>query len=204
MALFRLTSETLVRPFIQGEGLVLRPPRNSDYAGWATVRAESRAFLTPWEPSWSEEELSRGAFRLRVKRAAEEIASDQAYPLLVFDADTGVVMGGVTIGLIRRGVAQACTLGYWIGEAYARRGIMSQAVRMVAAFAFEDLALRRIEAACLPTNIASQRLLLSCGFTQEGYARQYLRINGHWSDHILFARLAGDEVGAGKGTTRSI
>lgn len=192
MVLFRLTSDSLVRPVIRAEGLVLRPPRIGDYAAWAMVRAQSRAFLTPWEPSWNEDELSRAAFKLRVKRAAEEIRADLAYPLLVFSAGEEQLMGGVTLGLIRRGVAQMCTLGYWIGEPFARQGHMSKAVRLAVQFAIDDLGLRRIEAACLPTNIASQRLLEKTGFVREGYARQYLRINGLWADHLLYARLAND------------
>lgn len=192
MVLFRLTSDSLVRPVIRAEGLVLRPPRIGDYAQWAMVRARSRAFLTPWEPSWSEDELTRAAFKARVKRATEEIRGDLAYPLLVFSAGEEHLMGAVTLGLIRRGVAQMCTLGYWIGEPFARQGHMTRAVRLAVQFAFDDLGLRRIEAACLPANMASQRLLEKNGFTREGYARQYLRINGHWADHLLYARLASD------------
>jgi [ribosomal protein S5]-alanine N-acetyltransferase len=192
MVLFRLTSDSLVRPVIRAEGLVLRPPRIADYAAWAMVRAQSRVFLTPWEPSWSEDELSRAAFKVRVKRASEEIRGDLAYPLLVFSAGEEQLMGAVTIGLIRRGVAQMCTLGYWIGEPFARQGHMSKAVRLAVQFAIDDLGLRRVEAACLPANLASQRLLEKTGFVREGYARQYLRINGQWADHLLYARLASD------------
>jgi [ribosomal protein S5]-alanine N-acetyltransferase len=194
MVLFRLTSDSLVRPVIRAEGLVLRPPRIGDYAAWAMVRAQSRAFLTPWEPSWSEDELSRAAFKVRVKRATEEIRADLAYPLLVFSTGEEQLMGGVTLGLIRRGVAQMCTLGYWIGEPFTRQGHMSKAVRLAVQFAIDDLGLRRIEAACLPANIASQRLLEKTGFVREGYARQYLRINGQWADHLLYARLANEAV----------
>lgn len=194
MVLFRLTSDSLIRPVIRAEGLVLRPPRIHDYAQWAMVRARSRAFLAPWEPSWSDDELTRPAFKTRVKRATEEIRGDLAYPLLVFSAGEEQLMGAVTIGLIRRGVAQMCTLGYWIGEPFARQGHMTRAVRLAVQFAVDDLGLRRIEAACLPTNIASQRLLERTGFVREGYARQYLRINGHWEDHLLYARLANDAL----------
>lgn len=192
MVLFRLNANTLTRPVIRAEGLVLRPPRNTDYAAWAMVRAQSRAFLTPWEPSWNEDELSRAAFRARVKRAGDEIAADLAYPLLIVRAQDDQLMGGITLGLVRRGVAQTCTLGYWIGEPFTRQGHMTRAVGMAMHYAFAELGLHRIEAACLPTNTASHRVLEKSGFTQEGFARQYLRINGHWSDHLLFARLASD------------
>lgn len=192
MVLFRLTSDLRSRPVIRGEGLLLRPPTNNDYASWAMVRAQSRGFLEPWEPLWDEDALSRAAFRARVKRANEEIRGDLAYPLLVLASGTEQVMGGLTLGLIRRGVAQACTMGYWIGEVFARQGHMSRAVELACRYAFDDLGLRRIEAACIPTNAASRRLLDKSGFTREGYARQYLRINGKWADHLLYARLASD------------
>src|SRR3546814_2952949 len=84
-------------------------------------------------------------------------------------------MGGVTISNVRRGVAQAASIGYWIGGRYARQGFMSEAVPAVVEFAFEELALHRVEAACPPSNDASRSPLLKGGFRQEGYARPYQR-----------------------------
>ena len=101
-------------------------------------------------------------------------------------------MGGVTLSNVRRGVAQAASVGYWIGERFARQGYMTEAVLAVVEFAFEELGLHRVEAACLPENDASRSLLLKVGFRQEGYARQYLRINGKWQDHLLFEMLRDD------------
>ena len=100
--------------------------------------------------------------------------------------------GGLTLANIRRGVAQAGSLGYWTGEPFARRGLMSGAVSALVPFAFSSLRLHRIEAACIPTNVASIRLLERSGFVREGYAREYLCINGIWQDHLLFARLKDD------------
>ena len=101
----------------------------------------------------------------------------------------GELLGGLTLGMVRRGVSQAATLGYWMGAEHAGRGTMTAAVRLAMSYAFETLRLRRIEAACVPTNAASRRVLERVGFRQEGYARQYLCINGSWQDHILFALL---------------
>ena len=103
-----------------------------------------------------------------------------------------MLVGGITLSNVRRGVAQAGNLGYWIGEPHARRGHMNAAVRALLPFAFGGLRLHRVEAACIPSNAASIRLLERNGFTREGYAREYLCINGIWQDHLLYARLKDD------------
>ena len=97
-----------------------------------------------------------------------------------------------TIGQIRRGVAQSATIGYWVGVNHAGQGYMSRALRAALAYCFSNLRLHRVEAACLPSNIASIRVLESAGFKREGLARSYLRINGRWQDHLLFAVLEND------------
>jgi ribosomal-protein-alanine N-acetyltransferase len=194
MALFRFSTEPPTRPLIRTQNLILRAPQAGDYAAWSLLRTESRDFLTPWEPTWNEDDLTRTSFRLRVKRAAREIAADEAYSLFVVDARTEALLGGLTLGLVRRGVAQACTLGYWMGERHAGKGHMSEAVRGALRFAFHDLALHRVEAACLPSNEPSRRLLERVGFQHEGLARAYLRINGLWADHLLYAALASDRL----------
>ena len=93
---------------------------------------------------------------------------------------------------IRRGVAQSGSLGYWIGQPFARQGYMTEALQGLIGFAFDDLGLHRIEAACLPSNQASRAVLEKIGFSEEGFARDYLRINGSWQDHALFAMLKND------------
>ncbi|MCB1473726.1 MAG: GNAT family N-acetyltransferase [Rhodobiaceae bacterium] len=179
-------------PVIYGERIRLRTPQLSDYAQWAELRARSRAFLTPWEPTWPADDLSRTAFRRRVRRYVQEVREDLAYPLFAFAEDTGELLGGVTLGNVRRGVTQSCAMGYWVGEPHARCGHMTRAVEAVLDFAFARLRLHRVEAACLPANRASIRLLEKSGFTQEGYARRYLCINGIWQDHLLYAMLHDD------------
>ncbi len=69
---------------------------------------------------------------------------------------------------------------------------MTDALKGIVAYAFDELGLHRLEAACLPTNIPSQRLLRRTGFTEEGFARAYLKINGRWEDHLLFAMVSTD------------
>ena len=192
MALFRSSSSADALPPIAGDGIVLRSPQMGDYPAWAALREGSRAFLTPWEPTWPADDLSRSAFRQRIKRYAEDVRSDQAYPFFLFRKSDDTLVGGLALANIRRGVAQAGSLGYWVGAPYTPRGYMTAAVRALLPAAFELLRLHRVEAACIPTNIASVKLLERTGFRREGYARSYLCINGVWQDHVLYARLAGD------------
>jgi ribosomal-protein-alanine N-acetyltransferase len=191
MAFFTTTfAET--PPAIEGEGVYLRQPQMSDFPEWATLREKSRSFLEPWEPIWPADDLTRGAFRRRLKRYAEDHRNDHAYSFFIFRVDGNVLVGGVTLSNVRRGVAQACSVGYWMGVPYARRGLMSRALRALIPFSYNHLRLHRLEAACITTNVASIRLLEKSGFQREGYARQYLCINGMWQDHLLYARLRDD------------
>lgn len=189
MAFFRTASFSESLPAIVGDGVMLRAPQIADYAAWAELRDASRDFLVPWEPTWPADDLTRGAFRRRLRRYAEDQRMDLSYPFFMFRRDTGQLLGGLTIANVRRGVAQAGSLGYWVGLPYARHGYMSAAVAALIPFAFSTLRLHRLEAACIPTNAASIRLLEKSGFEREGYAREYLCIAGTWQDHLLFARL---------------
>jgi ribosomal-protein-alanine N-acetyltransferase len=189
MAFFRTINFTEPLPSIEGDGVMLRAPQMTDFEEWATLREASRAFLTPWEPTWPDDDLTRGAFRRRVKRYAEDLRADQGYAFLISRYSDGALVGGLTLANIRRGVAQAGSVGYWIGLPFVRQGYMTAAVRAVIPFAFASLRLHRLEAACIPTNAGSMRLLERTGFTREGYAREYLCINGTWQDHLLYARL---------------
>jgi ribosomal-protein-alanine N-acetyltransferase len=193
MALFRLGHPGENVPIIRGDGVTLRPAEMRDYEEWVNLRERSRAFLVPWEPIWPADDLTRSAFRRRVRAHSEEIERDEAYPFFIFN-DEEALVGGITIGQVSRGVAQTATLGYWMGQPYAGRGYMSRAVRAVAHYSFLSLRLHRLEAACLPHNDASARLLESVGFTREGYARAYLRINGMWQDHLLYGMLEHDPI----------
>jgi [ribosomal protein S5]-alanine N-acetyltransferase len=192
MAFFRAVSLSDVPPAIDGGEVTLRWPDASDFPAWARLREVSRDFLTPWEPAWPTDDLTRSAFRRRLKRYAEDQRNDLSYSFFIFRRSNEALVGGLTIANVRRGVAQAGSLGYWMGQPFARQGLMTAAVRAVTPFAFGALGLHRIEAACIPTNVASTRLLEKCGFVREGLAREYLCINSVWHDHLLFARLRDD------------
>ncbi|MFQ6018509.1 MAG: GNAT family N-acetyltransferase [Kiloniellaceae bacterium] len=177
------------------ERVYLRPPVQRDWREWAALRAESRDFLVPWEPAWAYDALTRGAFRRRLRTYRAEMRQGTSYSFLVFRRADDALLGGVTISNVRRGVAQSASLGYWIGVPYTRQGYMTEALGAVLDFAFGRLGLHRVEAACLPDNLASKALLVKAGFREEGFAREYLRISGHWQDHVLFGILRDDVLG---------
>ncbi len=174
------------KPLLSGSKVTLRPPKLDDYEDWSGLRLVSRKFLEPWEPSWDDQELTRESFRNRIRRYQELRKDDLAYPFFIFRDDK--IVGAITLSNLRRGVAQMGTLGYWIGSAHARQGLMSEAIEIITIYAFRELRLHRLEAACLPRNIASIGLLEKLGFEREGYAKSYLRIAGRWEDHVLFAK----------------
>jgi len=179
---------------IESGRVFLRPLRQGDWRDWAALRETSREFLVPWEPTWPHDALSRSAFRRRVRAYDREWQQGTGYSLMVVRREDDALLGGVTLSNLRRGVAQCGSLGYWIGACYARQGYMTEGLGGMLTFCFENLALHRVEAACLPSNEASKGLLARMAFHEEGYARKYLRINGKWQDHILFALLREEWV----------
>jgi ribosomal-protein-alanine N-acetyltransferase len=175
---------------VEGEGVWLRPPRAADYAEWRELRAVSRAFLQPWEPTWPADDLSRGAFRRRLMAYARDREVGAAYPFFIIRAGDEAITGGITLSNVRRGVAQMGSIGYWCGRPFTRQGLTLAAVKAISEFSFRTLGLHRLEAACIPENRPSRDLLGKAGFAEEGFAKAYLKINGAWRDHVLFGRVS--------------
>ena len=192
MAFLRSISTINASPTIRSEHVMLRAPVLADHGQWAKLREESRAFLAPWEPIWPADDLTKVSFRRRIRRYQREIRNGTGYPFFVFSPDGDTLLGGLTLAQVQRGVTQSAVLGYWMGAHYAGKGLMTEAVRAVVAYAFDTLHLNRIEAACLPHNVASTRLLEKVGFQREGYARKYLCIDGRWQDHVLYGLIRDD------------
>jgi ribosomal-protein-alanine N-acetyltransferase len=195
MAFLRSISPPPSSQVIRGVSVTLRTPVLSDYSQWTRLREESRGFLAPWEPIWPGDDLTKLAFRRRLRRYQREIRNGTGYPYFVFSSDGETLLGGLTLAQIQRGVTQSAVIGYWMGERHAGKGLMTSGVRAVIGFAFETLHLNRLEAACLPRNTASIRLLEKVGFTREGYARKYLCIDGRWQDHVLYGLVRDDPRG---------
>jgi [ribosomal protein S5]-alanine N-acetyltransferase len=180
---------------VEAERITLRLPQHSDWRAWTTLRDASADFLRPWEPVWAQDHLSRRAFTNRVYWAARAENQGTALPLLMFRRSDDALLGAITLDNIRRGPAQAGTLGYWVGATYARQGFMREAIEAVVHHAFVQLDLSRVEAACLPGNAASRGVLEKTGFKYEGVAQSYLQINGRWRNHVLYANLRSDRRG---------
>jgi [ribosomal protein S5]-alanine N-acetyltransferase len=180
---------------IETERLTLRLPLHGDFRNWADLRSLSQEFLTPWDPVWANDALSRKAFTNRVYWAARAQAAGTAVPLFLIRRSDAALIGAVTLDNIRRGPAQAGTIGYWMGQPYIRQGYMREALLAVAHHAFTVLDLSRLEAGCLPENAASRGVLEKTGFKYEGVAQSYLQINGRWRNHVLYANLRADRRG---------
>ncbi len=170
----------------------MRPPATRDAAAWVATRRASESFLQPWEPTWPLDGATAAAFHRRRIQVKEEWRAQTGYGFLIFGREDGELLGGITLSNVRLGVAQTGSLGYWVAAGHARKGYMTEAVRCILDYSFNSLKLHRVEAACLPDNEASRGLLLKCGFREEGLAREHLKINGRWRDHVTFGILQSD------------
>jgi [ribosomal protein S5]-alanine N-acetyltransferase len=179
-------------PVLTGKNIELRLPASQHYAEWQALRQNSRAELTPYEPRWATHELTRQAFVLRVRQARSLAEDKETFQFLIFEKSQQILLGGITLGNIRRGAAQTGEIGYWLGTKFHGQGFMRDAVCTVLNFAFLNLRLHRVEAACIQGNVRSIALLKHCGFHYEGSARAYLEIDGRRQDHHLYACLPTD------------
>ncbi|MFD2204343.1 GNAT family N-acetyltransferase [Kiloniella antarctica] len=174
------------------ERVYLRAPQSGDWKEWAELRRVSRSFLTPWEPTWSQDNLSKPSFRDKLRVYRMDWRHDVSYSFYAFSRSNDQMLGGITLGNVRRGAAHMGTIGYWMGEVHAGQGYMTEILSSVIDYAFDELALHRLEAACLNHNEASKAVLEKVGFRVEGHARGYLKIDGKWQDHTTFSLLQND------------
>lgn len=180
---------------IATERMTLRPPAHADFRPWSSLRIDCADYLQPWEPTWAEDHLTRKAFTNRVYWAQKALIGGTAVPMFLVRRSDDMLLGAITMDNIRRGPAQAATIGYWIGQPFARQGYMTEAIQAMVHYGFTVLDLSRIEAACLPDNTPSRGVLEKSGFKYEGVAQSYLQINGRWRNHVLYASLRADRRG---------
>jgi ribosomal-protein-alanine N-acetyltransferase len=150
------------------------------------------SYLKPWEPTWNIYELRKSYFVKRVRFFEKLSINDEAYSFLIFEKSELNLIGEININSIQRGVVQSCSIGYWISENKMGLGLMSEAIKLIKDFVFNELELHRIEAACLPNNKHSLKTLLKNGFEIEGKAKEFLKINGKWQDHITLGCLVNN------------
>lgn len=175
-------------PLLIAPRVLLRAPRAADYTAWRDLRRLSRDFLKPFEPRWGEADLTQRIYLSRLRRMREEAKAGTDHTFFIFrvEGEAETLLGGLTLSNIRRRAAQFVNLGYWMGQPFAGKGYMTEAVGAVVPYCFDVLGLHRIHAAFLPDNLASRRVLEKNGFREEGYAEHYLQIDGKWADHVLF------------------
>lgn len=174
---------------LRSERVYIRFPVLDDYYAWAKLRTESRTFLEPWEPHWPIDACTLQRYRDHLVRYSNGRKNGSFYVFFIFSSETDDLIGGISLGNIRRGVVQSGEIGYWCGEQYSGHGFMHASLELLVDFAFQQLMLHRLEAASIPTNMRSIRLLEKCGFIREGLLRAYVRIQGEWKDHCLYSLL---------------
>lgn len=175
-----------LKPELDGFRVTLKFPAPDDYTKWSRVRAKNQKFLTPYEPEWPEDCLTKTFFARRLERQQRQWNTGSGAFFLIHHKTDRDIIGGINLNDIRLGAARHATLGYWLDEDYQGQGYMAESARLVIDYAFNVLKLRRLNAASLPQNDRSKHLLEKLGFEEEGYAKAYLQINGQWQDHILF------------------
>jgi [ribosomal protein S5]-alanine N-acetyltransferase len=161
----------------------------ADADAMAELYRSNRDFLAPWEPVRNDDFYTAGGQRAAIGDALARHAQGIALPHVILDGSDRLA-GRISLNNIVRGAFQSCDLGYWVSAAMNGRGLATGAVREMIGAAFSVLGLHRIQAATLPHNAASRKVLARNGFTQIGMAPEYLYIAGRWQDHVIFQVVA--------------
>jgi ribosomal-protein-alanine N-acetyltransferase len=166
--------------------LRLRPLTISDRKDWRRVRERNLTWLTPWDATTPPGAETRPrTFAAMIRAMHKEARAGRQLPFAVeYD---GEFVGQLTVNNVTRGSAQFASIGYWIDQGYAGRGLMTRALAMAVDHCFFGLKLHRVEIAIRPENKASLRVVEKLGVPEIGYAPRYLHIDGDWRDHRLFA-----------------
>lgn len=168
--------------------LCLTPADPADSGAVLRYYLDNQAHLAPWEPARGADFYSEADCRQRLLLSQTAGAAGQAahYYLRPL-ADPTRVIGNASLSAIQRGPAQFCFFGYGLAAQAEGQGLMHEALTTLIAFAFAELNLHRLMANYMPRNERSGRLLARLGFVEEGLAKNYLRINGAWEDHVMTA-----------------
>jgi ribosomal-protein-alanine N-acetyltransferase len=173
-------------PVIITERLTIRLAAPGDIPALLRYFTENAAYLTPTAPLLPPAFFTEPYWQAQVARNREEFAAGRSVRMHLFPHNAPeTVIGSLSLNNIVRGAAHYCDLGYSLAEDRQGQGLMSEAVAAAIRYAFDELRLHRVKAAYLPTNERSGRLLRRLGFAVEGYARDYLLIQGRWQDQVL-------------------
>jgi ribosomal-protein-alanine N-acetyltransferase len=175
---------------LRGDLVSIRPLTLDDAGALLDLRVRNNDFLAEWEPRRPADWLTPKVQRADLRRSEDLWAADRGFHFAI--VHDGSLVGRIALNEVVRGSFQNAYLGYWIDEASGGNGYATDAVRLILRFAFDEARLHRVQAAVMPRNAASIRVLEKAGFRREGIAARYLRIADAWEDHILFARTAED------------
>jgi ribosomal-protein-alanine N-acetyltransferase len=178
---------------LDGEQVAIRAYALSDVDELVELRVRNRTFNTPFEPRRSEGFFTLAGQRAEIVRDRDEWAADRMYSFAIVDRSTERIHGRVSLANIVRGAWDNATIGYFVDEAVNGRGFAGEAVGLALRFAFGPGRLHRVQAAVMPHNLRSARVLEKNGFRREGFAPRYLRLAGSWRDHDLFG-ITAEEV----------
>ena len=165
----------------------LRLPEPEDADSFLDLVVRNRDHFRPYEPRRPPAYFTLGGQRDQIAAARRQAKLGERFEFGVWRNNGGGLVGRISLGGISRGALQNAYLGYGIDIECAGRGYATQAVKLAVHVAFDDLGLHRVQAAVVPENTASARVLQKCGFREEGLARRYLFLDGQWKDHRMFA-----------------
>lgn len=171
--------------------LVLRPPRTGDIGELRRLLRHNQAHLHPWNPAPrpGEDPTSITEVSNTVLRQRREWKNGRSFAfMLALRVEPSRLIGKIALNGVMRGAMHGAYLGYWMDVDHQSRGLCTEGIRAVLDFAFGPAELHRVQAAIMPRNTKSLRVIEKLGFRREGYAERYLQIAGKWEDHILFAR----------------
>lgn len=182
-----------VLPLRESDRTFVRLANGDDVRAIVNYYKENRQHLTPFEPLRTDDFYTEVYWRKEVKRRLTDASNNLSLKLFIFSKDhPQEILGSINFANFVRGAFQSCTLGYSLAEVEQGKGYMTEALKVAIDYVFNEWNLHRIMAAYLPHNQRSGRLLKRFGFVVEGYANEYLMINGQWQDHILTSLINRD------------
>jgi [ribosomal protein S5]-alanine N-acetyltransferase len=182
----------MIRPVPLTDDLVLRELDASDAPALAAAYTRNRLHLAAWEPVRDDAFFTEAGQAADIDLQLASAVAGASVPFVLDDTVNGRIVGRFSLSGIVRGPFQSANLGYWVDGALNGRGLATAAVGRTVRIARDDLRLHRLQAATLPHNVASQRVLVRNGFERIGFAPRYLQIAGNWQDHDLFQAILHD------------
>jgi [ribosomal protein S5]-alanine N-acetyltransferase len=184
-----MTTSYPLQPLYQGDRIYLRQWQPQDAQAFLEYRLENRNFFQPFEPAQHSEQFTLEFVEQKINQWIDESANDIGYSFGIFLNESNLLAGTLHLNRVIRGPLFNCLIGYSMSQKHNGQGLMTEAVGVSLSIAFGPLALHRVEAGVMPHNIGSMRALEKNGFRREGLFQKFLKINGQWEDHAVFAIL---------------